>query len=146
MVRRFPSRIRASAPATPMRPHRGSSAPKCRSVPVSPSILALHLPTAPQILVLPRRRRYHIAAPPSSPQSDPRVRHAAVVVQVPFPRGVNCHCLSVPSRPYLLATGQKGEKGANRVSGGDSAGPLCLRWPGRRQRWRWTGESVCGCD
>jgi hypothetical protein len=143
MVRCFPSRIRASAPATPMRPHRGSAAPKCS---VSPSILALHLPTAPQILVLPRRRCSRIAAPPSSPQSDPRVRHAAVVVQVPFLRGVNCHCLSVPSRPYLLAIGQKGEKGANRVSGGDSAGPLCLRWPGRRQRWRWTGESACGCE
>jgi hypothetical protein len=128
--------------ASSRRPPGPSAAPKSSGVPVSPSILGSHLPTAPQILCSPHplspplshcrspivasigsegpaRRRRRPGSPP------PPVEIATAVIQVPFPRGVNCRCLSVPSRPYLLATGQKG-------ASGDSAGPLCLRWPGRR--------------
>jgi hypothetical protein len=77
----FSARTTALPPrdAHPVPP--SSAAPKSSSVPVSPQSSRSHLPTAPQIVVLPRRRRPRIAAPPSSPQSSPRVRHAAVVVQ-----------------------------------------------------------------
>jgi len=49
------------------------------------------------------------------------------------------------SLPFPLVTVVQDEKEMTGVSGGDSASPFPLRRLVRRWRWRWTGESACGC-